>query len=73
MSGRFDPIVTVVPEQRKATFARVDRGGTGRFDLFVVQYDMKELLVRPTLSRYQAEEAAKAINDAFVSWLPEVL
>lgn len=73
MSGRLDAIVGEVPARRTSTFARVERGGTGRFDLLVVQYDMAELLVRPSLSRYQADEAAKAINQAFISWLPEVL
>ncbi len=73
MSGRFDLVVDVVPELRTATFARVEHGGTGRFDLLVVQYDMAELLVRPTLSLYQATEAAKTINTAFLTWLPDVL
>jgi hypothetical protein len=73
VSGRLDTIVTEQPARRTATFARVERGGTGRFDLLVVQYDMAELVVRPQLSRYQADEAAKAINQAFITWLPEVL
>jgi len=73
MYNHLEQIVEVIPEQRNVSFARVRHGGTGRFDLVVVQYDMKELLVRPTLSRYQATEGAKAINQAFKTWLPNVL
>lgn len=73
MNSRFDPIIQVIPEHRTSSFARVALGATGRFDLVVVQYDMKELLVRPQLSRYQANQAAEAINLAFITWLPDVV
>jgi len=73
MYNHLEQIVEIIPEQRNTSFARIRHGGTGRFDLVVVQYDMKELLVRPTLSRYLATEAAKTINQAFVSWLPDVM
>lgn len=62
-------LVEHVPATTRVTFATVEHGGTGRFDLVVLRPNGSSVLVRPSLSRYRAETAATAINEALAEWI----
>ena len=62
-------LVEHVPATTRVAFADVEHGGTGRFDLVVHRPYGATVLVRPSLSRYQAETAATAINEALAEWI----
>lgn len=59
----------ITPERRRVTFADVEHGGTGRFNLVVHRTDGETDVAVRSLSRYQAEEAAGVINAVIAKWI----
>jgi hypothetical protein len=65
--------IRTVPEHRVIEMAVVGHGGTGRFQIEMVVPDetaRRPVVVR-SLSRGQAEDGARAINEALAAWADE--